>query len=198
MEFAAEAMVLRACSGSMSGCEFWGNNYGAYIADGRAFRIENTLIAFCCLTGLRIEEGGTVTLSNVTLTGAGMVPDDSTGIVVAGGARAVIERCVIANNRGFGIDCRSGGTVEVRCSDVFDHSSGNYRGCPDPTGTQGNLSANPLFCAPENLDFHLGPGSPARLAACGPMGAFTEISCGVLSPSSWRWPAALAGLRERD
>jgi len=200
MEYAAEAMVLRDCSGSISGSEFWGNNYGAYIANGRGLRIENTLVAFCCLTGLRIEEGGTVTLSNVTLTGVGMVPDDSTGVVVAGGAHALIERCVIANNRGFGIDCRSGGTADVRCSDVFGHSSGNYRGCQDPTGTAGNLSVNPLFCSPDDLNFHLATNSPARTAACGPMGAFTDISCGpgALSPPSWRRPSILPLFRGRD
>lgn len=198
MEYAAEAIVLRHCSGSLSGCEFWGNNYGAYIANGRGFRIENTLVAFCCLTGVRIEEGGTVTLSNVTLTGVGMVPDDSTGIVVAGGAQALIERCVISNNRGFGIDCRAGGTADVRCSDVFGHSSGNYRGCPDPTGMQGNLSVNPLFCAPDDLNFHLAANSPARTATCGPMGAFTDQSCGAFSPPAWQRSPAASTVRARD
>lgn len=195
MEYAAEGIVLRNCAGRMTGCEFWGNNYGGFVASARNFRFENTLVAFCCLTGLRIEEGGTVTLSNVTVTGVGMVPDDSTGVVVAGGARVTFERCIVARNRGFGIECRTGGSVDVRCSDVFNHSSGNYVGCADPTGTLGNLSVDPGFCAQDDLDFHLRPDSPARLAACGAMGAFGADNCRPLSRPSWRRPGRSGGRR---
>jgi hypothetical protein len=199
MEYAAEALVLRDCEGRLAGSEFWGNNYGPFLADSRDFVLENTLIAFCCLTGLRIEEGGTVRLTNVTITGVGMVPDDSTGVVVAGGAHATIEKSVIVHNRGYGIDCRTGGSVTVSCSDIADHSSGNYHGCPDATGTNGNLSVDPRFCAPDDLDFHLKPDSPARLAGCGPMGAFAAAGCDpALSRPSLRWPARPAPGRGRD
>ncbi|TPW14666.1 MAG: hypothetical protein FD129_1040, partial [bacterium] len=192
-EFAAEAALMRACRGTMSGCTFLGNNYGLFVANPNNLRIENSLVSVCCLTGIRIEEGGMVTLAGLTVTRVGMVPDDSTGIVVAGGAHALVERCVIADNRGFGIDCRAGGTVTVTCSDIVNHSSGNYHGCADATGTSGNLSVNPGFCAPDDLNFHLAADSPARLAACGPMGAFPEVSCAAISLS-----AATAARRGRD
>jgi hypothetical protein len=197
-EYGAEATVFRNCAGRMADSEYWGNNYGAFLAQSRDFAIDNTIIALCCLTGLRIEEGGTVRLTNVTVTGVGMVPDDSTGVVVAGGAHATIERSVIAHNRGFGIDCRTGGSVEVRCSDVVNHSSGNYHGCPDPTATNGNLSVDPGFCSPDDLDFHFRPESPARLAPCGAMGAFVDEPCGPFNRPSWRWPARFVPGRGRD
>ncbi|HEX7878815.1 MAG TPA: right-handed parallel beta-helix repeat-containing protein [Candidatus Eisenbacteria bacterium] len=199
MEYAAEAMVLRNCTGRMTRSQFWGNTYGPYLAESRDFTLEHTLIALCCLTGIRIEEGGVVRLRNVTVTGVGMVPDDSTGVVVAGGAHAVIERSVIAHNRGFGIDCRTGGSAEVRCSDVVQHSSGNYHGCPDVTGTMGNLSVDPGFCGPDDLDFHFKADSPARLASCGGMGAFVDEPCGPFNRPPWRrWPDLSVARPGRD
>jgi hypothetical protein len=189
-EYAGEAMLLRKCSGRVRDSEFWGNNYGPYIAESRDFAIENSLVAFCCLTGVRLEEGGTTTLTNVTITGAGMVPDDSTGIVVAGGSHLILTRGVVAGNRGFGVHCRAGGTAAVACSDLFGNSSGNYAGVADPTGTAGNLAVDPLFCSTPSLDFHLQANSPARQAACGAMGAFANEGCRALSPwpepSAWR------------
>lgn len=188
-EYAGEALLLRRTSGRLEESEFWGNNYGPYLAESRDFIIRNSLIAFCCLTGMRLEEGGRTFLSNVTLTGAGMVPDDSTGVVVAGGAHLVMDRCVVAGNRGFGVHCRAGGTAEVTCSGLFANSSGNYEGLTDPTGAAGNLDVDPLFCSPPDLDFHLLPGSPLRTAACGPMGAFADDPCRSVSapePPPWR------------
>ena len=85
----------------------------------------------------------------------------------------------------------------VSCSDVFAHTSGNYEGCPDPTGTAGNLSVDPGFCSPEDGDFHLAPDSPARLASCGAMGAFIAEPCGSVSRPAWPWPAR-GGFPGRD
>jgi hypothetical protein len=181
-EYGGEALLIRKTSGRVEDSEFWGNNYGPYVAESRDFAFENTLVAFCCLTGMRLEEGGTTRLTNVTLTGAGMVPDDSTGIVVAGGSHLVLTRGVVAGNRGYGIHCRAGGTAEVSCSDLFANSSGNYAGMTDPTGTAGNLAVDPLFCSMPDLDFHLREESPLRAAACGAMGAFAGEGCRPLSP----------------
>lgn len=189
-EYAGEALLLRRTEGRVEDSEFWGNNYGPYVAQSRDFEFVNTLVAFCCLTGMRLEEGGTTRLTNVTVTGAGMVPDDSTGIVVAGGSHLVLTRGIVAGNRGYGIHCRAGGTAQVSCSDLFGNSSGNYEGTPDATGSAGNLAVDPLFCSTPDLDFHLQAGSPLRAAACGAMGAFADEGCRPLSArapeSPWR------------
>lgn len=47
-------------------------------------------------------------------------------------------------------------------NDVFSPSGTAYGGsCGDHTGTNGNISADPLFVHPSAGDYHLGPGSPA-------------------------------------
>jgi len=47
----------------------------------------------------------------------------------------------------------------LRNNCVFGNGSANYDGLPDPTGTEGNLSVDPLFLD-ATADFHLRPGSP--------------------------------------
>jgi len=44
-------------------------------------------------------------------------------------------------------------------SNAWDNSPDDYSGIPDPTGTAGNISANPGFLAPIPGDFHLSTDS---------------------------------------
>lgn len=194
-ELAGAGLLLRNCAGSVGGCQFWGNNDGVYAAQSRDLLIERSLVAFVCFTGMRFEEGGQARLRNVTIHGAGMAPEDSTAVVVAGGTSLEMDRCILAGNRGYGLDCRAGGTAEIRCSDLYDASAGAYGGCADVTGQAGNISADPRFCSTPDLDFHLRPDSPAR-AACGAMGSFGLDSCGAAPAQA---PAGLlARLLERN
>ncbi|HEX2047605.1 MAG TPA: right-handed parallel beta-helix repeat-containing protein [Acidimicrobiales bacterium] len=43
---------------------------------------------------------------------------------------------------------------------VHDGTASPYDGCADPTGTNGNISADPLIAAPNSLDYHPRAGSP--------------------------------------
>jgi parallel beta-helix repeat protein len=55
--------------------------------------------------------------------------------------------------------CRTGGTPTLRCNCVYGNTAYNYSGLTDPTGTDGNISADPRFVQyPSNL--HLLPDSP--------------------------------------
>ena len=58
------------------------------------------------------------------------------------------------------------------CSDAFGNAGANYGGTlADPTGTDGNISEDPLFCDLEQDDYHVGSDSP-----CLPQ----NNECGVL------------------
>jgi hypothetical protein len=62
------------------------------------------------------------------------------------------------------IDCGpfSDGPPILRSNNVFSPGAPAYGGtCGDPTGTNGNTSADPLFVDPTSNDYHLGAGSPS-------------------------------------
>jgi hypothetical protein len=49
-----------------------------------------------------------------------------------------------------------------KSNNVFSSGAAAYGGtCGDPTGTNGNISADPLFIDPATSDYHLGAGSPS-------------------------------------
>jgi parallel beta-helix repeat protein len=50
----------------------------------------------------------------------------------------------------------------LKSNNVFSDGAAAYGGtCGDPTGTNGNISADPLFVDPANADYHLAAGSPS-------------------------------------
>jgi hypothetical protein len=51
----------------------------------------------------------------------------------------------------------------MECCCVYGNEGGDYSGLPDPTGTDGNISQDPLFCGFTGWDLRLTDGSP-----CGP------------------------------
>jgi hypothetical protein len=48
----------------------------------------------------------------------------------------------------------------IHCNDVWSNSGGNWFGITDPTGTNGNISLDPLFCDSSLPDFRLRLSSP--------------------------------------
>jgi len=69
------------------------------------------------------------------------------------------------------------------CNDVFENESAvEFSGWPDPTGTNGNISAEPLFCDASAEDFTLQGDSPClpnnSPSGCGLIGA-TGVGCPV-------------------
>jgi Right handed beta helix region/Secretion system C-terminal sorting domain len=65
------------------------------------------------------------------------------------------------------------GLPTFSCNDSWEST---YTGLPNPTGSNNNFAADPLFCDPNTRNFHLLPGSPClpenSPAGCGLVGAF--------------------------
>jgi hypothetical protein len=86
--------------------------------------------------------------------------------------------------------------LDCLCNDVWQNPGGNWIGIPDPTGTNGNISLDPLFCDPAEGDLTLAsdspclPGNPGN-GGCGQIGAL-GLGCEYASivPES-AGPAAL-------
>jgi parallel beta-helix repeat protein len=104
-----------------------------------------------------------------------------TGNIVVGSATG--NGIVVGTESGFG---------SFTCNDVWNNLPANYSGVPDPTGNDGNISADPEFCNPGSEDYHLNATSPCAAAnspsGCGLIGAL-GAGCGVVAID----PSALQG-----
>ena len=71
----------------------------------------------------------------------------------------IVNNIVAFNDSG--IQIARGSLPRNNC--VFGNPVYNYSGIPDPTGTNGNISLDPVFVANEfQWDFHLSPDSPCK------------------------------------
>jgi predicted outer membrane repeat protein len=97
----------------------------------------------------------------------------------AGSPQILLSRCIVANGQGGGtISCQSPATATLNCTDVYGNVGGNWYGCLNgQEGSNGNISADPLFCgAIGSGDLTIRSNSPCATAGCGFMGAH-EVGC---------------------
>jgi len=101
-------------------------------------------------------------------------------VYVDTGAQAKVSSSILARAlRGTLVHCE-GGTLEISNTNTWNDDSINTRpefgGCPTPTGTNGNLQLDPLFCPileappfcdPSTLAYSLMPSSPCVGAGVG-------------------------------
>jgi len=67
------------------------------------------------------------------------------------------------------------------CNDAYGNEGTNYSGTTDPTGSNGNISEDPLFCDAVAGDYGLTEDSPCIDGICGQIGALGE---GCIDPSA--------------
>jgi len=105
------------------------------------------------------------------------------GLYLTASSPAVVNNITAFNtggtNYGNGMALISAPSV-LSCNDAFGNENADYSGQPDPTGTNGNISADPEFCAAASGGFGIATGSPCAAAAnaCGLIGAFAA-GCGT-------------------
>ncbi|MBD3335675.1 MAG: hypothetical protein GF355_09180 [Candidatus Eisenbacteria bacterium] len=91
---------------------------------------------------------------------------DNRSIVGTGGNLLVSGSAVSVTNSIVAFAVTGGGVVAegpepvLVCCDGYGNNGGDYLGMADPTGTNGNISADPLFCDPDHDDYHLAADSP--------------------------------------
>lgn len=103
--------------------------------------------------GMYIYRESTPTITNCTFA-FNTAPNQGGGIYTYGSSPSVNNTIVAFNTSGI---YRSGGTPTLRYNCVYGNTAYNYKGITDPTGTNGNISVDPLLTGHNG---HLLPGSP--------------------------------------
>jgi predicted outer membrane repeat protein len=101
-------------------------------------------------TGLPLVANNTL-VENYALQGGGISCENTTGTLV--------NNLIAYNSSGLN---RTTGNVTLRSNNVFGNEDYNYAGIADPTGSDGNLSANPLLANVPGGNLHIQPNSPCR------------------------------------
>jgi hypothetical protein len=115
---------------------------------GGAYSYSSTpTIANCAFACNRAQQGAGLTVSSsgtiLNNSIAGNIASSSGGGLVLAGTPTAVNNIVAFNSSGV---YKSGtGTPTFNNNCVFGNTTYNYSGLTDPTGTNGNLSANPLF-----------------------------------------------------
>jgi hypothetical protein len=89
---------------------------------------------------------------------------------------------LIVHGMAGGLDCHlDNGSHTIGCNDVWGEGKSYLGDCADLEGSDGNFSADPLFCDASNGDYRLSIDSPcAAPAGCGLIGAL-DVGCGILT-----------------
>ena len=122
-----------------------------------------------CGGGIAMVRGG-----DDSVAGNTVVECPAAGIsTVAGGAHGptLARNLVVGNAQGISV-AASTLASHLSCNDVWSNPGGDWVGIADPTGTNGNLSLDPLFCFRPRGDLTLWASSPCLAApGCGLIGS---------------------------
>lgn len=138
-------------STTFTDCVFSGNT-----GEGFATRFGAATVVNCTMSGNTsgvYNYGAPISVINCTITG------NSYGINADGGTTGVTN-CIVAYNQ-TGLR-RAASTVPLTPShsDVYGNTTADFSGIGDSTGTNGNISLDPLFTNRGSGDLHLLAGSP--------------------------------------
>ena len=158
---------------SVVNCNIQGNSAGAKSGTGGGFSGGNLSMINSTIQGNIASFGGAIdSESAATVTNCTIAGNSGKGAInCSAGPMTIANTIVSFNSSGI---CKAGSTTPtLRYNCVYGNTAYNYSGVTDPTGTNGNISADPLFVAaspgPDGIwgtaddtfgDLHLLPGSP--------------------------------------
>ncbi len=157
-------------------CTFIGNTAarrgGALSFNGES----DALVEECVFVGnSAVEVGGAIRAAwtaIVRVAGTTIVESEGGGISAQDGAQLFVDHSIIAfGSTGTAVSCTETSTATVADSDLFGNAGGDWVDCvAGQSGTNGNFSADPLFCDRAGGDYTLTlPDSPC-LPANAPSG----------------------------
>lgn len=136
-----------------------------------------------------IVEGNTIVRNRGISDGGAVRIESSTGLT--------FRNNIIADNvsAGAAISVDEFSAPTFSCNDVWDNLAAAYGGWPDPTGIDGNIALDPLFCSEDSSGYRLNSASPCLPIwnpECGLIGAF-GVGCPTASAPL---PAGVSSLLE--
>ena len=111
-----------------------------------------------------------------------------------------IERCLVTHSTQGVAIAGAGYGVTLTCCDLFGNAGGDWvGGIENQYGIDGNICEDPLFCDPENGDYHLQEGSPCAPFTppneeCDLIGAW-PVGCGGTPVQRTTWGSLKATFR---
>jgi hypothetical protein len=106
------------------------------------------------------------TIANNTIVGNSA--DHGGALYLAYGSSSPIIANTIVSFNSSGFHQSGSGTPTLRYNCVYDNAGYDYSGLNDPTGTDGNISVDPLFIDQGAGDYHTQPSSPGLDAGNNP------------------------------
>ncbi|MBZ0267813.1 hypothetical protein K8I85_06630 [bacterium] len=129
-----------------------------------------------------------VVVDGCTFWGNG-APNGATFFTMGGTIEAA-SSILAGSTMGEAVHCEEEWTVSIACCDIFGNQGGDWTGCiADQFGINGNFSADPLFCDPDNGDFtiqSISPCAPPGVTGCGLIGAL-PVGCGPVAVEAMSW-----------
>jgi hypothetical protein len=87
--------------------------------------------------------------SSPTVTNCTIYGNKGGGVAIAGAGPSMENTIITANTDTFAVVCTEGGVPQFSCSDIWGNPEGDWTGCiEEQLGVNGNLSVDPIFCAP--------------------------------------------------
>jgi len=159
------AIYLRESRSLISNCLIDGNTAlsgaGIFLLRSDAVIEKNTIVFNNSgLGGGILSDNSSPEIRRCTISHNGFGP--GSGIYIREGGRPRISASIVSFGSGSGIYVdRSSSHPSIACCDVFGNEDGDYDGSlHDQTGNLGNISEDPIFCGPDQLEFTVGDGSP--------------------------------------
>jgi hypothetical protein len=129
---------------------------GGVFVYGGAIMTNNLITGNTATRGAGIYSSGAFTGAGNTIIG-NTAPSGGALVYNIGAAVKLYNSIIAHNSSGI---LRVSGTLDLRNCDVFGNAAYNFSGLTDPTGTNGNISQDPLFVDRPGGNYRLPAGSP--------------------------------------
>jgi hypothetical protein len=160
----------------------WAINGAVRTTGSAVVTLANSSIRNALFEAIMGSGGGDLTVTNTLITGAGRAVNAATGSTIrltnctlddngvgiyGHQGILVINNSIISNSLTAGIHNVLNSPITLRYSDVWSANGSNYLNMTDPTGTNGNVSVDPLYKNRAQGNYRLAFGSPVIDSADG-------------------------------